>query len=32
VNRLNILGAAFRGARDAEEQVLAEIGRRFIIM
>jgi len=32
VNRLNILGVAFRGARDAEEQVLAEIGRRFIIM
>lgn len=32
VNRLNILGAAFRGAEDAEEQVLAEIGRRFIIM
>ncbi len=32
VNRLNILGAAFRGAADAEEQVLAEIGRRFIIM
>ncbi len=32
VNRLNILGAAFRGARDAEEQVLAEIGRRFIII
>ena len=32
VNRLNIMGAAFRGARDAEGQVLAEIGRRFIIM
>ncbi len=32
VNRLNILGAAFRGVEDAEEQVLAEIGRRFIIM
>lgn len=32
VNRLNILGVAFRGADDAEEQVLAEIGRRFIIM
>jgi len=32
VNRLNILGAAFRGVEDAKEQVLAEIGRRFIIM
>lgn len=32
VNRLNILGVAFRGAQDAEEQVLAEISRRFIIM
>ena len=32
VNRLNILGVAFRGAEEAEEQVLAEIGRRFIIM
>lgn len=32
VNRLNILGVAFQGAADAQEQVLAEIGRRFIIM
>ena len=32
VNRLNILGTAFWGTEDAEEQVLTEIGRRFIIM
>jgi LysM repeat protein len=32
VNRLNILGIAFRGASDAREQVLDEVFRRFIIM
>lgn len=32
VNRLNILGVVFKGARDAREQVLDEVCRRFIIM
>lgn len=32
VNRLNILGIVFRGPRDAREQVLNEVFRRFIIM
>ncbi|MDD4337250.1 MAG: peptidoglycan-binding protein [Firmicutes bacterium] len=32
VNRLNILGVVFRGARDAREQVLNEVFRRFMIM